>query len=175
MIFLYLSNLARLLNFILKFLPLSLRLGVHVAIFDATFCRRFCSEWRRFFASCTRCDFSARLCWWFRGGGKIELIKIHFLSWIPFFRADCARSSIWSWLFYSQHLLTLLWFYVDKLSVFRKNVRRQNRSGAHRRSLIYFNTICFFCGIVPNTCGKKSQHVAPVWFVMFKNTNFHLK
>ncbi len=41
-----------------------------------------------------------------------------------------------------------------------KNVRRKNRSGAHERSLIYFNVIRFFCGIAPRYLRKKSQRVA---------------
>ncbi len=39
--------------------------------FLATFCRRFRGKWRCLI-------FSTIFCWWFKGGEKIKLIKIHF-------------------------------------------------------------------------------------------------
>ncbi len=110
--------------------------------------------------------YSTRLCWWFGGGLKIKLINIHFLSWIPFFHAEHECSSIWSWLFYSQHLHTSLWFYVDKLSVLRRNVRRKNHNGALGRSSIYFNAIRFLCGIVHYYLWEKIATCRPsLWFL----------
>ncbi len=113
-----------------------------------------------FFAPCTLCDFlrSFLLIIWSRE--KIRLIKVHFLGWIPFLSAKCRRSSIWSWLLYSQYLRTSLRFYMDKLSILHKNVRRKNRSGAHGRSPICFNAIYSSAESSADTCGKRSQHVA---------------
>ncbi len=42
-----------------------------------------------------------------------------------------------------------------------QNVPRKNRSGAHGRSLIYFNVICFFCEIIRRYLQKKITSCSP--------------
>ncbi len=145
-----------------------LRLGLHVTIFYATFCEWFRNKRQLFFAPYTCFNFFHSSLLMIQNRGKIKLIKIHFLSWILFLHEEQGCSCIWSWLFYSQHLHMLLWFYMDKLSVLLKNVWRKNCSEAHGRTPIYFNMICFFCGIIHRYLRKKIATCSP----SLKMTNY---
>ncbi len=121
------------------------RLGLCVAIFFVNFLWMilqrmtfFCTVYTlRFFPLISTDDSE-----WSGVGGGIKLIKIHYLGWIPFLHVEHGCSSTWSWLFYSQYLRTSLWFYLDKLSILLKNVRRKICSGAQGRNTVCFNAIC---------------------------------
>ncbi len=108
-----------------------------------------------FFTPCIWCDFFHSSLLTIRRSGKNQSYQDPFLrlNSVP----PCGMwTQVYLILFYSQHLRTSQWFYVDKLSVLRKDVRRKNCNGTHEHSPTCFNAICFFCG-------KKSQSVALAW------------
>ncbi len=76
----------------------------------------------KFFFRVHAAIFSARLCRWFEEGGEIKLIKIHFLSWIPFLHTECGHNSIWSCCFtsniYASHCDFTCKIFLKKLKTF---------------------------------------------------------
>ncbi len=112
-----------------------------------------------FFAPCTRCNFfrSSRLMIWSRR--KIKLIKIHFLGWIPFLRAEhdaalsdpgCCTSNIYA---HSDFTWTSC--------PFSAKMCREKIAAEHMDTASFcFNAVCFFCEIACRYLWKKSQRVA---------------
>ncbi len=68
------------------------------------------------------------ICAWFCSEHQLFLHRV---------QGENGHSSTWSCLFYSQHLHASLQFYVNKMSVFRKDTRRKNRSGAYGQSHLF--------------------------------------